>query len=421
MQVNKLPFEQLKVRHVVIIYCVINILVGFSLASMKMTYSDPEFMPIASTSGLLITCLWVLRKFRIYQLDLSQIIGKVSSKTKWVNLIGIIILATLFSFGSILAILGIASLVSFDSVQNTLNSQALAMAKSTTLLQKCLLFFSTVIVAPVAEEFLFRGVILNRWIKKWGLTKALIASSVFFGCLHVNPIGISMFGLLMGVLYLESQTLWVPIFCHSINNLLAFGLIQLAIGKTSGNVNNINDVIGNAMIGAFIAIVSLIILLIFIHRNTPEKYVQQSYSIQSSEQPTKFNYVKYLNVILLLFFVGSTLNVLVQTFSHGRSFYRDNFSSSPYRYIDSDQRLLVRINLGFLESYIEKKEPESGLEIMGKIAEIYENESSYQQSKDVNASKILLKKSQEIREAMKEVTDKKVPFDSKIIDLITSG
>ncbi|BAU49526.1 abortive infection protein [Sulfurifustis variabilis] len=77
---------------------------------------------------------------------------------------------------------------------------------------------SLVVLAPVLEEILFRGYLLHRWARKWGLWRGILASSALFGALHPEPLGIAMFGVGMAVLYLRTQSLFVPMLAHGIYN-----------------------------------------------------------------------------------------------------------------------------------------------------------------------------------------------------------
>ena len=78
------------------------------------------------------------------------------------------------------------------------------------------------VVTPVIEECVFRGILLHRWSVKWDLRWAVITSSILFGLVHADPIGATAFGLAMAWLYLRTQSLWVPIVCHGLNNLAAW-------------------------------------------------------------------------------------------------------------------------------------------------------------------------------------------------------
>lgn len=90
------------------------------------------------------------------------------------------------------------------------------------LIANILSFISLVVIAPLIEELAFRGLLMHRWCAKWGYTKAVLISSLLFGIAHPDPIGAAAFGIAMCVLYLKTQTLWVPIICHSFNNFVSW-------------------------------------------------------------------------------------------------------------------------------------------------------------------------------------------------------
>lgn len=48
-------------------------------------------------------------------------------------------------------------------------------------------FMAIVIAAPILEELIFRGIILNGLLKKYSPIKSIIVSSVLFGIVHLNP------------------------------------------------------------------------------------------------------------------------------------------------------------------------------------------------------------------------------------------
>jgi membrane protease YdiL (CAAX protease family) len=86
------------------------------------------------------------------------------------------------------------------------------------LIPNVLGFLSLVVLAPVLEEFTFRGLLLHRWGEKYGIEKAIIFSSLLFGIAHPDPIGATAFGMAMSVLYLRTKTLLIPMFCHALTN-----------------------------------------------------------------------------------------------------------------------------------------------------------------------------------------------------------
>ena len=92
-------------------------------------------------------------------------------------------------------------------------------------------FISVVIVAPLLEEFLFRGFLYSQlkvsFLKEWG---AVALSSLVWTALHFQyEIGILfflfLFGLFLGYFRIKYNSLLIPVALHMINNLVAFLLI----------------------------------------------------------------------------------------------------------------------------------------------------------------------------------------------------
>lgn len=77
-----------------------------------------------------------------------------------------------------------------------------------------------VVLAPIAEEVLFRGLLLQRWATKWGTWRAVMATSALFAVGHVELLGHFVFGVVMCALYLRTRSLWVPIATHALNNAI---------------------------------------------------------------------------------------------------------------------------------------------------------------------------------------------------------
>lgn len=87
-------------------------------------------------------------------------------------------------------------------------------------------FIMVVILAPLLEELIFRGLILrgmlNANINPW---VAVLLSSFLFGLAHLNPwqfLGAGMIGVILGYIYWRSQSLWLVIFLHALNNGIAY-------------------------------------------------------------------------------------------------------------------------------------------------------------------------------------------------------
>lgn len=78
------------------------------------------------------------------------------------------------------------------------------------------------LIAPVLEEIIFRGFVLNA-LKKYGLVTAIIASSIAFAMFHMNPLQIPvglMTGLLLGYVAVKTNSIKLAIIIHIVNNAL---------------------------------------------------------------------------------------------------------------------------------------------------------------------------------------------------------
>lgn len=90
-------------------------------------------------------------------------------------------------------------------------------------------FATTVVAAPVLEEFILRGVIERGLLRHTTPTKAILWSSFFFAVIHMNPwqaIGAFIAGAFLGWIYWRTHSLIACIFIHAINNGTAY-LIQI--------------------------------------------------------------------------------------------------------------------------------------------------------------------------------------------------
>ena len=90
-----------------------------------------------------------------------------------------------------------------------------------------LMYFQTLITAPIFEELLFRGIILNGLLNKYknSSKKAIIYSAMVFGLVHLNiPQGINacIGGIILGFIYCYTKSMKLSIFAHFINNLITF-------------------------------------------------------------------------------------------------------------------------------------------------------------------------------------------------------
>lgn len=81
---------------------------------------------------------------------------------------------------------------------------------------------SVAILAPIKEEFLYRGIVFNGLSKRYPYGVAIILSSLLFGIAHLNiPQGINAFfiGVVISYVYYHTKSFYLCIFMHFFNNL----------------------------------------------------------------------------------------------------------------------------------------------------------------------------------------------------------
>lgn len=87
-----------------------------------------------------------------------------------------------------------------------------------------------VVVAPLVEETVFRGVILGA-LRRFGDSFALLISSVLFALIHGNLVQLPnafLMGLLIGYFVLCTGSLWTGVIIHMVNNGMVVGFNLLS-------------------------------------------------------------------------------------------------------------------------------------------------------------------------------------------------
>jgi membrane protease YdiL (CAAX protease family) len=92
-----------------------------------------------------------------------------------------------------------------------------------------LFYVAVVVLTPIKEEFLFRGV-LHRFLEvRYSFWLGLIVSSVVFGILHFGfPISAGIMGIVFVALYRLTKSIVPSIFLHIVWNLIASFILTLS-------------------------------------------------------------------------------------------------------------------------------------------------------------------------------------------------
>ncbi|MBE9158678.1 CPBP family intramembrane metalloprotease [Nodosilinea sp. LEGE 06152] len=272
------PFLALKARQVVVMF----VMISAGLALVFSTLGTLELLPLRGDDPILAPILYslifvglcgaILLATRRLPLRLAALLGPVPRHLAWVQLLWLVVGVFLFSLGAFqVSYLGL-SLVAPGLVETTLSQSLLLSSDQATApgLYNALMLFSVVVVAPITEEFIFRGVLLHRWGVKWGVRPAIVLTSVLFGVLHSNLIGLFVFGVVMSLLYLSTRSLLVPMAAHAINNAIASGVDFLATQPTANAIDTLAEFQASWWLGVLCLLVSAPWVLRYVAYHWPE-------------------------------------------------------------------------------------------------------------------------------------------------------
>jgi len=140
-------------------------------------------------------------------------------------------------------------------------------------------FLMIVIAAPIFEELIFRGIILDGLLKRYSIFTSILASSLLFGIVHLNPwqfVSAMIIGFLAGWVYYKTKNLALPIIIHFVNNGFAFGsmffldtdkMMDQSLAEQYGGMTNFYLITVGAIL---VSIGTLILLKTIINNEIPK-------------------------------------------------------------------------------------------------------------------------------------------------------
>ena len=194
----------------------------------------------------LITFLPIYLKQKKYFIPVKE---KIKDNIYLVINVSLIFLSIGIISGFIIEQLKITGL---EEINNAFNSKGIFLA-----------LVSTVILAPIIEELLFRGLIFNRINSKWNGWLAIIISALLFAVLHGNlPQILNAFilGIGLGYFYNKYHNLWYCIIAHALNNFVSIMCQQINFHV---NGNYTVDCIISKYIYITIIIITIVYCLIY--------------------------------------------------------------------------------------------------------------------------------------------------------------
>jgi hypothetical protein len=160
------------------------------------------------------------------------------------------------------------------------------MISETSVLANLLSFAYIVLVTPVFEEFVFRGLLLTRWSLKWNVRRAVFLSSALFGLGHADIIGAFFTGYVLCVLYIKTKSLFAPIALHSAYN----GIVWIVEGSDililgSGAKTTLAEYQSFWWVGLLAVVVVTLWVVRFVRQHIPMESWRVPYqALQESDQ-----------------------------------------------------------------------------------------------------------------------------------------
>jgi len=174
-----------------------------------------------------LTLIIAVLAFRYYSPDVRNIVFKAKIQVK--KIIQLIPLSFL-TRAPLVIIVVILYLIFGDTITETLDAGVeyqWSVFDGSTLLSSSIGFLSFVIVGPIHEELLYRGVIQRYLRTKYSIRTSIIVSSIIFGLAHIHPgliLSSFVLGLFLGYIYHKWDNLWYAVILHMLINLQPFFL-----------------------------------------------------------------------------------------------------------------------------------------------------------------------------------------------------
>jgi len=155
-------------------------------------------------------------------------------------------------------------------------------------------FILMVIAAPILEELIFRGIILEGLLKRYSPIRSILISSFLFGLVHLNPwqfvTGLTM-GVFSGWVYFKTRNLTFSIIIHGAANLSGFLMRYIIDIDTSMNKTLLESYGGlsNLILAIVGSIIIVSICIYFLKKEFNKKKIVMAAHNSGSWRKPKFD------------------------------------------------------------------------------------------------------------------------------------
>jgi len=253
---------------------------------LEQIFKEPSFIGTISIIAVVIAFIPILiyRRKKFFQYDLKVENKKFTLKTV------IICFIILLSVNNVLGLFADG----LELLLNAIGLSATSALKDLDVLNQpaISMFMYTCMIAPIFEEFIYRGAIL-RGLEKYGRWFAILASAILFGMMHGNFYQIFMaigVGIILGYLATE-YSIKLTIILHIINNAFVELTSQITshVSANAGNIINIS-----------ITAILIIILVISSIRN--KNYIKKWLQNNRMEKGIMLSFLTSIAVIIIIAF-----------------------------------------------------------------------------------------------------------------------
>jgi membrane protease YdiL (CAAX protease family) len=200
---------------------------AMGLAGQRNLRSSPGFLAAALSVSAVLLVVAYFRFIRPGVVSVSDFgFGRNRLAPHFFNNVGLATLATGVGGWLAVALLGRSSqlLLRQIGVEQT-QLREFTWVRDLPPTDFLLILFAGAVIAPLAEEIFFRGLVFRSYLEAKGPLVAYLASSTVFALLHLNLpafLPIMVLGLVLAGLYRLTGSLLPGVLAHTLNNGLAF-------------------------------------------------------------------------------------------------------------------------------------------------------------------------------------------------------
>lgn len=263
-------FDKISLFKLIFIYIAIIIAIG-TISEVEVlkdkSFLDENFWMTVVNSVLLI---YFILKFKIKKDDYIDTFNSFKLKVKYKEVLTLSIVDLVMVF----SICAVAISTIYKINPEIVDSMLSEPVEKLSFISTVFLFTFTVILAPIVEEIVFRGILLRRVSFKFGVRKGIIISSIVFAILHPGLGHIFSFiaGVIFSLIYLKYNNILISTITHMCYNFLYFIVTVSSMFFINQNtsISNIESTI-YIFVGVLGLVFSFGYLFKYIKVNLPEK------------------------------------------------------------------------------------------------------------------------------------------------------